>query len=167
MEKPTPFPRKFLSYQFSGLEMKGKPARSSSEWRSVGLLSPSLTQHCVAEVWNSSQSQHRVKYSAVPFTPHFSFLFYQAVCFPVDPSDILASDRQLSLGGQEKEQKKGEVEAVIQGLVYQALPKWILHSAIALSHSTGHPILQGQISLLQDRYFSTSLQKQLLNLKLI
>lgn len=68
VEKPTPFPRKFLSYQFSGLEMKGKPARSSSEWRSVGLPSPSLTQHGVAEVWNSSQSQHRVKYSAVPFT---------------------------------------------------------------------------------------------------
>lgn len=104
--------------------MEVNPARSSSEQGSVGLLSLSLTQHCVAEVWDRSQSQHWDKYSAFPFNAHFSFLFYQAVCFPVDPSDIPANDWQLSLEGQEKEKKKkGEVEAVIQGLVYQALPK--------------------------------------------
>jgi len=90
----------------------------------VGLLSPSLTQHQVAEVWNCSQSEHQDKYSVFSFTLHFSFLFYQAVYFPVDPSDIPANDRQLFLDGQEKEKKKkGEAEAVIEGLVYQVLPK--------------------------------------------
>lgn len=106
-ERPTPFPRKFWSYPFAGLEMEGNPARSSSEWWLVGLLSPSLTQHHVVEAWKHSQSQHQDKYSAFPFTPHFSFLFYQAVCFPVDLSAYVpAYDRQLFLEGQEKEKKK-------------------------------------------------------------
>lgn len=95
---------KFLSYEFAGLKIEAilwEAAQIDGQWVCC-LHCCVVTQHHVAEVWNCSQNQHWDKYSVFPFTPHFSFLFYQDVCFQVDPSNIPANDRQLSLEGQEK-----------------------------------------------------------------